>query len=263
MSTRLEVPLRNQYTYWYCTTYGQGPHTEADTRTLNMDIKALIIALLPIWILLNVGCATIQSLSEDDQRAYLSALEEMAESDQRYRTALSWGTNDPEELARLEALSDEEHIAEWARRSREGVSLPEDIQAEYIQKQNEVDRENTVRLMRLVEAYGWPTEERLGGECTAPTPILIHMPMDSVAPTMPVLKREVIAGRMDPKQYAAIYDRKLQHDGKIQLYGMCRVFDAKTRSPRPPVISDIEETNAARAEIGLEPLSEYRIAEED
>ena len=186
----------------------------------------------------------------------------MDESDQRYRTALSWGTTDPDELARLDALSDEEHLAEWARRQRDGVSLPPDIKAEYEQKQRDVDYENTERLLDLVERHGWPTEERLGGPFPDPTAILIHMPMERVASALPVLKDEVLAGRMDAKKYAAIFDRKRQHDGEVQLYGTSRPFDPAAGRPMPAVIRDITETNRARAAIGLEPLTEYTIADQ-
>ncbi|MFI4896449.1 MAG: DUF6624 domain-containing protein, partial [Phycisphaerales bacterium JB059] len=76
------------------------------------------------------------------------------------------------------------------------------------------------------------------------------------------LREETLAGRMPPKQYAVIADRKLQHDGKPQIYGTARAFDAKTRTVLPPAIVSIEATNAARAEIGLGALEEYRITDE-
>ena len=77
----------------------------------------------------------------------------------------------------------------------------------------------------------------------------------------PVLHDEVLAGRMDPNPYAMIFDRKQQHDGKPQIYGKMQAFDPKTQSVLAPAIVDIDQTNAARAEIGLEPLTEYRITD--
>lgn len=226
--------------------------------------KILPVALLSLGMCTAAAAADSadRTLPPADQAAYRTALEEMAESDQLYRTAISWGTTDPDELARLKALPDDEHLVEWSRRKREGVSLPPDVEAEYTRKQTEIDVENTARLMELVERFGWPTEERLGGGFSDPTAILIHMPMDRVGSSLPVLKREVLLGRMEPKKYAAIYDRKRQHEGKVQLYGLVRGFDPETGALRPPAITDIDETNRARAEIGLEPLTEYTTADE-
>jgi hypothetical protein len=78
---------------------------------------------------------------------------------------------------------------------------------------------------------------------------------------LPHLRREVDAGRMEPKPYAMIFDRKQHHAGQPQLYGLMQAFDSQTQSVLPPAIVDIEATNKARAEIGMEPLEEYRITD--
>ena len=81
---------------------------------------------------------------------------------------------------------------------------------------------------------------------------------EDVDGVLPVLRAEVLAGRMPPEPYAMIFDRKRQHEGEPQLYGTALAFDPATRTVLPPAVVDIDETNAARAEIGLEPLDEYR-----
>ncbi len=196
-----------------------------------------------------------------EKNEYRIALERILESDQRYRTAISWGTTDPDELARLEALDDDAHMAEYIRRNREGIRLDPEVEKELWEKQNKIDRANTIELMELIEHYGWPTEETAGEDFPSPTPVLIHMPMEDIDKVLPVLKEEVLEGRMDPNPYAMIYDRKQQHDGQPQLYGKTQAYDASTQSVLPPAVVDIDQTNAARAEIGLAPLEEYRITD--
>ncbi|MFK7959724.1 MAG: DUF6624 domain-containing protein [Phycisphaerales bacterium] len=190
---------------------------------------------------------------------YRAAVEAIAISDQEWRTMVSWGTDDPDELARLEALDNDASMAEWGRRNAEGISLPKEKADAYMAKQNVADRANCEQLLSLVERLGWPSEDRLGLGTPDMTAVLIHMPMDMMGEALPLLRREALAGRMPPKRYAVVYDRKQQHDGAPQLYGTSQAFDPATRTVLPPAITDIDATNLARAEIGLEPLTEYRV----
>lgn len=185
----------------------------------------------------------------------------MLESDQLYRSMISWGTTDPEELARLDALDDDANMAEYIRRNQEGVSLEPELEKELWKKQTKIDQQNTKRLMELVEQYGWATVETAGEDFPNPVPVLIHMTMEDAEWVLPKLRVEVLAERMEPGPYAMIYDRKQQHDKKPQLYGKSQAFDSKTRTILPAAIVDIDETNRARAEIGMEPLIEYRITD--
>lgn len=224
---------------------------------------SLSIGLLGVSIsTLGIGCSSAQHRADGftpDQ--YHAALDAIMESDQRYRNAISWGTTDPDELARLEALDDEANMAEYVRRNKEGIELDPEVEQALWDKQIPIDQANTKELMRLIDTYGWPTVETAGEGFESPVPVLIHMKMEDMEWVLPKLRKEVIAGRMEPGPYAMIYDRKQQHDEKPQLYGKMQAFDSKTMSVLPPAIVDIDETNRARAEIGMEPLTEYRITD--
>lgn len=198
--------------------------------------------------------------TQEDRARYVAAIEQIAIDDQKHRTAISWGTTDPEELAELEALDDDAHMAEWARRNAEGISLHPEEEARLWTLQHELDRNNTRVLMTLVERFGWPTEDLLGLDTPDMTAVLIHMQPEDVGWVLPVLKREALAARMAPKKYAMIVDRKRQHDEQPQLYGTVESFDRATNSILPPKVVDIDQTNTARAEIGLGPLTKYRLA---
>lgn len=220
----------------------------------------------PLVVLTFSGCSFGHTSTSDQIQAltpteYRQALDEILETDKQYRTAISWGTTDPKELAKLEALDDDAHMAEWARRNRENISLEPEIEKELWKKQIAIDRKNTKKVMSLVKVNGWPTKDYLGDNFSDPIPVLIHMQPEDAEWVLPQLRMEVDAGRMEPKPYAMIYDRKQQHDGQPQLYGLMQAFDSKTRSILPPAIIDIDATNKARIEIGMEPLEEYRITD--
>lgn len=211
---------------------------------------------------LNSGCSSTKNRVEGfTPEEYHTALDAIMESDQRYRTAISWGTTDPDELAELESLDDDASMAEYVRRNQEGIELDPEVEQALWDKQIPIDKANTRELMRLVDAYGWPTDETAGEGYANPVPVLIHMTMEDAEWVLPKLRMEVLAGRMEPGPYAMIYDRKQQHDEKPQLYGKMQAFDSKTMSVLPPAIVDIDETNRAREEIGMERLMEYRITD--
>ena len=211
-----------------------------------------------------IGCATTQAVDKTvdcDPVAYRAVLDEIIESDQRYRTQISWGTTDAEEIARLDSLPNDEQMAEHVRRNQEGIKLDKELEDALWVKQIEIDRANTKRLMRWIEECGWPSEERLGEGTPSMVPVLIHMQMEEAAWVLPILREEVLNGRMPPRPYASIYDRKQQHEGNPQLYGMMQAFDSKTRTILAPAIHDLDATNKARAEIGMDPIEEYRITD--
>lgn len=226
----------------------------------------VVVALGAVSLSVAYGCSTYaqrcdQNSSVCESLSYRESLEKMMESDQLYRDAISWGTTDSDELAVLNALDDEAHMVEYSRRNAEGINLDPKLENELWKKQITIDLANTRELMRLVELHGWPTDESAGVGYPSPVPVLIHMQPEDVEWVLPKLRVEVLAGRMDPGPYAMIYDRKQQHDGKPQLYGKTQAFDSKTRTILAPAIVDIDATNMARAEIGLEPLVEYRITD--
>lgn len=214
----------------------------------------------PTPAITTIGVVRVEPTQIDRER-YRATLEQITIDDQKYRTMISWGTTDPNELARLEALDDEAHMAEWAKRNAEGVTLAPEEDQRLRAMQSELDFYITRVLMSLVERFGWPSDAMLGEGTPDMTPVLIHMHMNDAEWALPILKREALAGRMAPKKYAMIFDRKLQHDGQPQLYGTAQAYDRATNSILPPKVVDIDETNAARAKIGLEPLEEFTITD--
>ncbi|MEM9379571.1 MAG: DUF6624 domain-containing protein [Planctomycetota bacterium] len=198
--------------------------------------------------------------SEEALDALIVELKEMMRLDQLHRTAVSWGTTDPEELARLEALDDEAHLAEWARRHREGIRLPKAEADELMRKQGILDAKNLTRLSAIIRKHGYPSPEKLEIDAPDPLPVLIHASLEGYDAIADDLLVEALAGRLHAKKYASLSDRKRQHRGQLQLYGTCRAMDVTSGKVLAPEIESIEATNDARAALGLPPLTEYRIA---
>ena len=217
-----------------------------------------IAALLTLPLLIpTLGCAS----TTPQAGAYRTSLDQLDTLDQLLRSAITWKTVDTDELAELNALDNEANMLEYTRRAKEGLELDPTLDTYLRAKQNIIDQTVSSMLMDLIEEHGWPTVETAGEGFPSPVPILIHMPMEEMERILPILREEVLAGRMPPSPYASIYDRKQQHDLKPQLYGKVVNFDYETQSTLPPAIVDIDATNRARAEIGMEPLADYRITD--
>lgn len=232
-----------------------------------LKLVAIVGTLGSFPLCLLCGCAledhrSDQIITVRDIDSYREALEGLDQLDQLHRSARSWGTVDSDELSHLDLLSDDERMLEWSRRKKDGVKLDPNLDKYLAEKQRIIDQVITNELMHLIELNGWPTAETAGDEFPSPVPMLIHMPMSDMERVLPILRIEVLAERMPPDPYAMIYDRKQQHDGKPQLYGKSLAFDFETQSVLPAAIIDIEATNKARLEIGLDPLEEYRITDE-
>ncbi|MGB3543074.1 DUF6624 domain-containing protein [Rubrivirga sp.] len=119
-----------------------------------------------------------------------------------------------------------------------------------------VDDANVARLREITEEHGWPHSDRIGGD-TNTFIFLLRTHPDTLEAMLPLLRREVGAGRMPAESYARAVDKGRFIRRQPQLYGTSGVFDPETRTVRPPHIESIESSNAARAEIGLEPLEDY------
>ena len=226
----------------------------------------LKVVLAGVCLVSMVGCVSNHATHEAigcDPDAYRAVLDEIIESDQHYRLQITWNTTDMDEIEQLKGFSLEEEMAEQARRKQEGIALEKGVLDELWEKQIEIDRANTNELMRWVQECGWPSEETLGEGIPSMVPVLIHMQMEEAQWVLPMLRVEVLEGRMPPKPYAMIYDRKQQHEGKPQLYGMMQAFDAETRTILAPAIVDVDATNDARMEIGMDPIEEFRVTDID
>ncbi|MDP2947485.1 MAG: hypothetical protein Q8N88_05210 [Nanoarchaeota archaeon] len=116
-----------------------------------------------------------------------------------------------------------------------------------------IDGVNNMRIRKIIEDYGYPTQKLIGKQAMGSFWILIqHQDFDLG------LQEECLKNcDFQPKEEAPLTDRVLLNSGKKQIYGTQFHRDKKLNLvPRP--IKDIKNLDKRRKSVGLEPFKEYR-----
>ena len=140
---------------------------------------------------------------------------------------------------------------------RQGLTMESAADTILIARVAQVDSANTARLTELVEQYGWPLRSRVGEEAAQAAFLVVqHSPSHEFQKRMlEALGEAAELGEADRSDVAMLMDRVLIHEGRPQLYGtQFRIEDGRL-VPYP--IADVEGVDAARAAMGLMPMSEY------
>lgn len=161
-------------------------------------------------------------------------------------------------------------VATTSCNSEPEVSLNLDLQAELVEMQaadqaertGEVagngDRERTARLAEIIDEYGWPTRSLVGAEgATAAWVIAQHSDLDVEFQerALELMRNAVADGEADPTELAYLEDRVAANHGEPQIYGT--QIGCVDGEAVPGPIADEEDVEERRAEMGLQPLSEY------
>lgn len=121
------------------------------------------------------------------------------------------------------------------------------------------DEERTVRLIEIVDSYGWPTPDMVGEEAaTAAWLIVQHSDADPAFQerVLSLLTDEIDDYPGKAEQVALLTDRIATNTGELQLYGSQVGCTGATPVPRPE-LERPNEVEALRAAAGLEPLDIY------
>lgn len=120
-----------------------------------------------------------------------------------------------------------------------------------------IDRENTARLEKIVDQYGWPLRSQVGDDGANAAWLLVQH-----ADLSPKFQRKCLdlmahvpsdeISRMD---VAYLTDRVLLAEGQKQIYGTQITFAEGKWLPRP--LADAAKVDQRRAEVGLPPLADY------
>lgn len=132
------------------------------------------------------------------------------------------------------------------------------IEPEDAARWEEIDSANTARLEEIIEARGWPGKS-LVGEDGASAAFLIAQHADRDPDfqrrTLKLMEAAAAAGEANPRHLAYLTDRVRVKDGLPQVYGTQMTIADGVPVPHP--IEDEANVDKRRAEVGLEPLSEY------
>ncbi|MEH0157087.1 hypothetical protein V6R21_23400 [Limibacter armeniacum] len=202
------------------------------------------------------------SLNKSEINLLTAEINEMLEKDQRYRKITFLGTLNDSITALNDSLSktatSEDYIIFLSSVTKDLTQQQDDSLSRL---QHQMDYENYLALKDIIKKYGYPSKERLGKDLDL-FPILTHPPIE-ITPKeyleemTTLLKTEVVEKRMSGQLYATFYDN-IKHKilKEPQFYGTGQEFNHTTMQLGNPTIANIEETNKARAEIGLPALKE-------
>lgn len=235
-----------------------------------------LIAILSI-LLMTASCfaQTVElkkTITESEITFLQMSFDQIAKSDQEYRSPISNNTLDSELNHKIDSVFNTAGIeAGIAYKKSLNLKLPKSVKDSLWDLQHEIDYKNHLILRGVFATYGWIPESIVKENNFVQILLLMHPPKDWNPETyrdtyFAFLKKEVAAGRMPAETCAKFYDNIT---GKIlkrpQLYGTNMQFDIKTNKVLPPGIISLDQTNQARINLGLPELKdgEYRIVAED
>lgn len=111
--------------------------------------------------------------------------------------------------------------------------------------------------MAIIDQHGWPGRSLVGGRASGSAwGVIQHAPIEAIKKYLPVMTQAMKAGELDGALVATSVDRVLVADGKPQTYGT--QFREENGEMVPFPIEDPAGVDARRAEVGLQPLAEYK-----
>jgi len=233
----------------------------------NLKCFTLLILLLNSFTFISAQELKKPIAAEDVQ--YLEQVfDRIAESDQRYRSYLQYGTQDEVILAKIDSMLNNVGVEEGLAYYKSlDLSLPENVRDSLNKLQWSLDLQNHMTIRGIWASYGYIPKSVIKEKNYVQHLLLLHPPKGWDIPTYQreysqFLMEEVHAGRMPAKLYASFYDNILcKILRKPQLYGTNQQFDPKLGKVLPPIIDDLAEANKAREAIGMPLLAdgEYRL----
>jgi outer membrane protein assembly factor BamB len=126
-------------------------------------------------------------------------------------------------------------------------------------KLEEIDRKNTARMKEVVEKFGWPGKSLVGADGANTAWLLVQhadKDRDFQKKCLRLMKPLVARGEVTGQDVAYLTDRVLVGEKQKQLYGtQCTVTNGEVKFDP---IEDEANVDKRRAEIGLQPLAEYK-----
>ena len=135
----------------------------------------------------------------------------------------------------------------------------ENAPRELFEKMDLIDVRNTDRLKEIIEKYSWVTAGLVGKSGVSAAFLIVQHSPDYKfkEEILPLLKQSYLNGEgVTGQQVALLTDRVLVYQGKPQIYGtQLNILDGElVFNP----ISDKENVDRRRSEVGLPPLEEYK-----
>jgi hypothetical protein len=130
--------------------------------------------------------------------------------------------------------------------------------ANAVEKVVEIDRINTARMRKIVQAYGWPGKSLVGQDGASAAWLLIQHAdrnHEFQKQCLELIKEAAGKGEVSMQNVAYLTDRVLVGEGKRQVYGT--QFEVKNGELVAVPIEDEANVDKRRKEVGLSFLEEY------
>tara|TARA_B110000967_G_C18863639_1_gene551441 strand:+ start:1139 stop:2065 length:927 start_codon:yes stop_codon:yes gene_type:complete len=129
----------------------------------------------------------------------------------------------------------------------------------YWKIKEQLNKENLEALEEIIKQHGWPKKSEVGFEAAGTAFLVVqHTKKLSVLKKyLPYLRNAVDENEADKSQLALLIDRINVRDGKKQVYGSQVSYDSIQKVYFIDTVSDPENLNKRRAEMGLEPIEDY------
>lgn len=123
--------------------------------------------------------------------------------------------------------------------------------------QKKVVAQNTARLDRIIEQYGWPTRSMVGkdGVWMAWALAQHSHDLDFQKKCLELLRNTLDTEEPEPLLYAELHDRICRNTGQEQTYGQAIIEENGIKKFHP--VANEAEVDARRKAIGLPPIKVY------
>ena len=125
-------------------------------------------------------------------------------------------------------------------------------------KINDKDSANLIKIKQLLDNYGWLGTDVVGVEGNSTIFLVVqHADLKTQEKYLPMMRTAVKNGKAKGSDLALLEDRVALREGKRQIYGSQIGRDPETQKYYVQPLEDPDNVDKRRAEVGLQPLSEY------
>ena len=120
------------------------------------------------------------------------------------------------------------------------------------------DSINQIKVRSILDKYGWLGADVVGRQGNLTLFLVIqHADQATQEKYLPMMRDAVKNGKAQASALALLEDRVAMGQGKKQIYGSQIGTDMETNQYYIRPLSDPDNVDKRRAEVGLEPLAEY------
>lgn len=120
------------------------------------------------------------------------------------------------------------------------------------------DSLNLKEVEGIINDYGWLGPGKIGGQASQAMFLVIqHADLEIQKKYLPVIREAADKGETSKSNFALLEDRIAIREGKEQLYGSQVWIDPVTNKYYVDLLSDPDNVDERRAEVGLPPMGVY------